>query len=349
MRGIGCCIAVAVGALASVPGADAVTFGANLNRPADSPYACGDVLAGSTCSAESLNPYTGESGLPPVGSGVVTRVRVKVGPVSGPMQIVVEEALRQDNPNDPGHPTYVCCTAVRASPVFTPQANAISSIDVNLPVQQDATPNPNGVYVDQHLVLSVLAPNVPIPASTDQKASVGLWFPAWHVGDERAGSYGTSGATVLISADWQASGAGFSGGGPPLKLADKSAPVKRGKARVELTCNRSKTCKGTLTLADQQAIQAPPFGPDTAPPFSSGKGVQAREDLRQRRLRDQGRQDRAGGREARGPRQAPARRPLQGKGLGQRLAEELKRAGGELPGQAEGLSGSHGVEAAPFG
>ncbi len=53
MRGIGCCITVAVGALAFVPGADAVTFGANLNRPADSPYTCGDVLAGSTCSTAS--------------------------------------------------------------------------------------------------------------------------------------------------------------------------------------------------------------------------------------------------------------------------------------------------------
>ncbi|HEY8001945.1 MAG TPA: hypothetical protein VID76_08405 [Solirubrobacterales bacterium] len=271
MRGIGCCIALVAGTLVIAPTTDAVTFGADLGRPADNTYACSDFGGGPTCSAESSNPYTGENGFPPVGTGVVTQVRVKVGPVTGPMQIVVEQALRQDNPGDPGHPIYACCTAIDASGVFTPRPNAVTAINVNLPVRQDLTPNGNGVYVDQHLSLSVLSANVPIPASSDQNASVGLWFPAWHVGDERAGSYGTAGADILFNADWQASGAGFSGGGSPVALAGRSARVSGGQAVIELTCNLSKTCKGKLTLADQQAIVAPPFGPDVAPPFSAGK------------------------------------------------------------------------------
>ncbi len=126
----------------------------------------------------------------------------RVGPVTGPMQVVVEQALRQDNPGDAGHPTYACCQAINASQVFTPAANAITQIAVNLPIRQDIAPDPgNGLYTDQHLALSVLAP-VPIPANIDQNGFYGGWFPAWRVGDERAGAYGGQGAVILLSADW---------------------------------------------------------------------------------------------------------------------------------------------------
>jgi hypothetical protein len=259
--------------LAIAPAAHATTFGANLNRPADNGYTCSDFGYGSmTCSAESSNIYTGENGFPPGGSGIVTEGRVKVGPVTGPMQVVVEQAFRQDNPGDPGHPAYACCQAIDASPVFTPKANAVSAIDVHLPVQQDLTPNAQGVYVDQHLSLSVLAPNVPIPASLDNDASVGVWFPAWQVGDERAGSYGTAGADILFEADWQPAGAGFVGGGPALARASKAAHVEDGEALVKLACNLNKTCDGKLTLSNAQANPAAgEYGPETAPPFASTK------------------------------------------------------------------------------
>jgi hypothetical protein len=272
MRGIGCCIAVLAGTLALAPAAGAVTFGADLGRPADNAYTCSDFLiqgGPTTCSARSLNAYTGEGPVPPVGTGVITSVRVKVGPVTGPMQIVVEEALRNDNAVSPGNPGYFCCKAVDASPVFTPQANAVTEVDVNLPVRQDLTPNGNGVYVDQHLALSVLSPNVPIPANYDSQASLGLWFPAWQLGQERSSVFGTSGGVILFSADWQASGGGFAGGGT-LSLADKRAKVDGDTASVELTCELSKKCKGTLTLADQQTIPSPPFT-DTVPPLEEGK------------------------------------------------------------------------------
>ncbi len=272
MRAVGYWIALAAGMLTLAPAANATTFGANLNRPADSTYTCSDFGYGSTtCSAESSNPYTGETPFPPGGTGVVTQVRVKVGPVTGPMQVVVEQAFYQPNPSDPGHPTYACCSAIDASPVFTPKASAVTAVDVNLPVQSDLTPNAQGVYTDQHLALSVLAPNVPIPASSDNNATVGLWFPAWHVGDERAGGYGTAGADILLAADWQPAGAGFAGGGPALARASKSAHVENGEALVKLGCNLNKTCDGKLTLANAQAIPAGPYGPQTAPPFAATK------------------------------------------------------------------------------
>jgi hypothetical protein len=200
--------ATAFAVLSAAPAqSSAVTFGANLSRLPDNPYTCG-YYGFSSCSWESINFSTGESGFPPVGRGVITKVRVRVGSVSGPMQIVVQEALRKDNPGDPGHPTYACCKAIAASQVFTPPPNSPAfPVNVNLPVRQDAAPDPNtGYYVDDHLALSVLAPNVPIPASSDPSASLSGWFPAWTVGQERCCPFGTSGATVLFNADWSPAG-----------------------------------------------------------------------------------------------------------------------------------------------
>ncbi len=252
----------ALAALAVVPApASAVTFGANLSRVPNSTATCLTAPLfpiANTCSAESIDPTTGESGYPPAGDGVVTRVRVRVGPTTGPMQIVEEQALRQDNPGDPGHPIYACCQAIAASAVFTPRANAITAVPVNFHVKQDLAPEASGYYVDQHLALSVLDPNVPIPAGLDPNAGVGLWFPAWKVGDERAGSYGTSGAMILINGDWQATG---KGGRAPLILARRTATVRRGNALLNLLCNLSAACRGQLQLQSRQvAPRALAFG-----------------------------------------------------------------------------------------
>ncbi|MGB7588292.1 MAG: hypothetical protein WBM00_06250 [Solirubrobacterales bacterium] len=245
--------------------ANATTFGANLNREANNPYTCSQFLfygGPTTCSAESIDPTTGESSFPPAGEGIVSVVRVKVGPTTGPMQIVEEEALRADNPADPGHPTYACCKAIALSQVFTPTANAITTVPVNFHVKQDLAPEASGYYVDQHLSLSVLDPNVPIPASTDPNAGVGLWFPAWKLGEERAGSYGTSGATILFNADWEpaAAGGGGSGGGggagsgkAPLTLANQVARVRGGNALLELLCNQAVPCTGQALLQNREA------------------------------------------------------------------------------------------------
>jgi hypothetical protein len=189
--------------IALAPAASAtITFGANLKRRPNSSYTCGYFGFGS-CSWESIDFNTHESGFPPRGRGLISRVRVRVGGVTGRMQIVVEEALRAQNPNDPGHPHYYCCKAVRASRVFTPGRNRTTTVKVSLPVRQDASPDPHtGYYVDDHLALSVLSGNVPIPASYDPNASDSGWFPAWRVGQERVGPYGTAGYVILFNADW---------------------------------------------------------------------------------------------------------------------------------------------------
>lgn len=271
MRPLFLVLAVSLAVLAAAPApASATTFGANLNREPNSPYTCYTAQTVPSyfadCSAESIDPTTGESDFPPAGEGVVTRVRVRIGPTTGPMQIVEEEALRAENPADPGHPTYACCKEVDASAVFTPNANAITTVPVDFHVKQDTAPEPSGYYVDQHLSLSVLSASVPIPANLDPNASVGLWFPAWqNVGEERAGLYGTEGAMILFEANWEPPGGNGGGGGgggggnggaekAPLTLANPTVPVRGNDALLELLCRQAAQCTGQAQLQNQETV-----------------------------------------------------------------------------------------------
>lgn len=256
----------------SAPSASAVTFGANLGREANNTATCGDadVLfksggqppnpAFDTCSVDFQDPATAESVFPPAGLGLITRARVKVaaGTQPTPMQFVVEEALRRDNPNDPGHPTYACCKAINVSQAFTPAPGQITEVPVNFPVRSDLSPDPtSGNYVDDHMALSVLARNVPIPGAVDQNASDGGWFPAWQNGQERAGAYGFSGLVVLMNFDWQqASSAPGTGGGlppPPDPLTfGRLRALGDGTARLPVTVRGP----GLLRAADDRAAAA---------------------------------------------------------------------------------------------
>lgn len=253
-------VIASVALLAALPAsASAVTFGANLNREPNNTITCGSFDMGlgyppatfNSCSWDFQQPATGESVFPPVGTGVISRVRVRVGATTGPMQIVVEEALRKDNPSDPGHPTYACCKAINVSQVFTPTPNAVSTIPVNLPVRSDAAPDPaSGYYVDDHLALSVLARNVPIPGNNDSGAFDGGWFPAWQKGDERAGAYGTSGVVLLFNADWNAtSGAPGTGGSEPPITLGRLRALRDGTGRLGVTVPGP----GAVRLVDDRA------------------------------------------------------------------------------------------------
>lgn len=234
--GLAALAAVAVCAVAPAQGW-AVTFGTDLGRAPDNTTACNQILFLNpipTCSTTSNDPTTGEQLRPPVGRGIVTVVRVRVGPVTGPMQVVVQQALRADNPVEPGKPTYACCQAIRVSQVFTPAANATTTVRVNLPIRQDLAPDPvSGLYTDQHLALSVLAPNVPIPAASSPNSGYSIFFPAWQAGEERAGPYSSLGAAVTMNADWRscAKGKSASTSKKKKKKKKKSACGKRKKKK----------------------------------------------------------------------------------------------------------------------
>jgi hypothetical protein len=243
-----------------VASAATATFGANLARAPDNPVTCVGLQllpSSETCTVVSTNLVTGESVFPPVGEGIVSNVRVRVGTRTGPMQIVLEEALRKDNPVEPGRPTYACCSLLAASPIFTPAANGITTVPVNFRVKQSLTPEPSGFYVDQHLALSVLDPTVPIPAGLDPNAILGAWFPAWAViGEQRVGPSGTFvAADLLINADWDPlPGAGSAPAG--LQLPRQIRPVRDNLALLPLFCRLSRACVGRVLLQNRRLAAA---------------------------------------------------------------------------------------------
>src|SRR5262245_26736449 len=139
MRGI--LLAMALCAVPPMAGAQVTTFGNDLTLAANVPFDCSVwpipgafVPSGQgTCTwSSSLSPTHGL--FVPAGNGTVTQVRVKVGATTGPMQVLVLQALRDGNTNRVG-----CCQQVGQSDVFTPQANAVTALPVSLAVRADIT------------------------------------------------------------------------------------------------------------------------------------------------------------------------------------------------------------------
>jgi hypothetical protein len=144
-----------------------IVFGANLNRPVNYAFDCGvgpgigafgeqilypTNVTSCTWLALGTNFAQQEGLLVPSGVGTITRVRIKVGRVTGPMQVVILRAIRGLPPPGGGGGVggVVCCIEVARSAVFTPAPNAINTIATNLPVKADVLPNPitNAVEFD---------------------------------------------------------------------------------------------------------------------------------------------------------------------------------------------------------
>jgi hypothetical protein len=261
---------VLAAALAAVcvaaPAARAVPFGADLNLPANVNFDC-TVLPGpppfgggftvlpsnaATCTWLNYgtvnNPAAGTF-LVPVG-GTVTRIAVRVGPVTGPMQVVVMRAFRDINEvSDP-----VCCIEVARTPVFTPTPNAVTQIATALPVRKDVRPDPNNnTLTFDSLALSVLAPNVPIPAFDTGDHNPGnfnipgalAYFPAVAPGQERFLNTGIGGFQVLMAAD-VTPGAAVA---VPIAIPVAAVAVNNGAARIPIRCTLATgQCIGTVRL-----------------------------------------------------------------------------------------------------
>ena len=276
--------AAALAAAAVAPVAQAIPFGADLNLPANVTFDC-TVLPGPppgfnggftvlpsgapTCtwmSSGSVANLQAGSFLAPV-AGTVTQVSVRVGPVTGPMQVVVLRSFREFFST--GYP--VCCTEVARTPVFVPNPNAVTTIATALPVRKDVVPDPiNNTLTFDSLALSVLAPNVPVPAfdtgshdPSDFNAPGALvYHPAVGPNQERFLQSGVGGFQVLLAADVtpSATGAGPAPQGnvtAPISLARRVIPVDNGVARVPIRCALTAgRCIGTVRLQSGQAVAA---------------------------------------------------------------------------------------------
>lgn len=261
----------ATAAAALAPAASAIPFGADLNRPANNTFGCetsGFIPApgnpsqlillpsGQTsCTWTSngrLGDFAGTLAVPR--TGTVTQVQIKTGPVVGPMQVVSFSTLNTFpiNPNRPP----ACCQIKGRSRVFTPRPNGITTINVNLPVVTERTPPVGNIIRADGIGLSVLAPNVPVPAHNTGNFDAlrgapvgGVWYPAVQPGQELLSPAGLIGFQVLMRAELTPPGGRRPGGtGDAGNSGSSGSTGSERCAGVPATIvgtNRSETLRGT--------------------------------------------------------------------------------------------------------
>lgn len=274
--------------------AGAATFGANLGNAPNATLTCSQGVpplfitgvGSQSCLWFSISPTPYAPA-----TGTVTAVHVRVGAVTGPMQVVVMRSLYQNKAGDPGHPYFACCFVERYGPAFTPQLNTVTTVATSLPVTEEPTPGPEDFTTNaagDFIALSVLAPNVPIPIFVDNANADSGFYPAPTEANFPAPSpnplfpstnlVGEGTGQVLLSADFEAGGGGGGGtapaaGGaapgpspvpappalPSIAFPKLTIPVKNGTATLPLQC-LVVNCAGVLNLQNVQ----PPGGAGVA-------------------------------------------------------------------------------------
>jgi len=278
--------ALAVLATAAPAGAAITSFGADLGAEANDPAVCGEgfyptLIPSPSCTWASGSP--GASFYAPA-SGTVTAVRVRVGSVSGPMQVVVMRSIYQNRAGDPEHPYFTCCFVESYGPIFQPGAGTVTTVASSLAVTEQPTPPSSDVTtkaIGDFLAISVLAPGVPLPAFIDEQSSDAGFYPSPTPSSltapsalQLSPSATPSGAEMLLDADLQTPAgavaqpipAPASGGGGrapatiphnPAALARRAAPavaltvraitVRGASVAVPLQCLAA-ACTGTIAL-----------------------------------------------------------------------------------------------------
>jgi len=270
-------VALTASALVTAPSrarAQAIVFGGNLARPVNYRFDCGvgpgigpfgEQIAYptnvTTCTWMAIGTNFGqqESLLVPSGIGTITQVRLKVGQITGPMQVTILRAARQ--PDTTSTPDVVCCTEVARSNTFTPAPSAISTIALNLPVRADIVPNPISGFVEFDAVtLTVLAPGVPIPAHDTgvyeniAGPSALIYFPHIRPSEERfISGWGAGGYQLLMEATWVPVQTGGGGGGV-VTVVQPVATRAQNNLLLGLRCNQATPCIGTLLVQNQGVI-----------------------------------------------------------------------------------------------
>lgn len=243
-------------------------FNPFLGQPLPFPDPSGQQLASSCIWAHVPTPAEVQAAggrnisLTPPGTGTVTQVHVAVGPRTGPMQVVVMRALYR-NTTTPGKPEDACCFPTARSQTFTPRANGISTITVDLPVKEDATPPPEDITTIADfdtIALAVLAPGVPVPlyytGDSSQPADF-VWNTARPSTVVPGYTTDTGGLFVALGGELTPGGGGGAGG--PIGFPG-SAPVRGGVADIPLRCLGNTQCIGQLLLENGAAGAAGDVG-----------------------------------------------------------------------------------------
>ncbi len=289
--------ALALGLAHGAAGASAATipFGTSLDAPlvtaVDTSCAAGTWWYGpplgnilspastGSCQFTALGFAGGTTyGLVAPASGTATAARIKVGAVTGPMRINVVRTLFQQTgnaasplPSPPFLQAY--------GPTFTPEANAVTTIPLNLPMQAQATPGINDtgtVAGTDWLALEVLSSTVPVPVVASPGAVFFAAFPGPTASNVPAPSpnalpnYGQIGLVLAMNADLTtadpapkpsttptpAAPAPVAATAPTVAFGAKSAKVAGGRAGLNLVCQVA-DCSGVVTLQRTSGVKKP--------------------------------------------------------------------------------------------
>ncbi len=270
-------------------GAATIQFGTNLDvvTANDHPsttcaggtwwYITGNILPStSTGSCQfTASGFAGGTtfGLAAPANGTATAARIKVGATTGPMRINVVRTLFQQTGNA-ASPLPSTPFLQAYGPTFTPAANAITTVPLNLPMQAQPTPavsDTTTVAGTDWLALEILSPSVPVPLVPSAGAVFFAAFPGPTASNVPAPSatplpnYGQIGYVLAMNADLTTSSAPAptptpsvnpspapGGAQPPaagakVGLARQVAAVAGGRAALELLCE-VQDCTGLVTL-----------------------------------------------------------------------------------------------------
>ncbi len=131
-------------------------------------------FTGSGATSCTLVTY---SNVQPTAAGKIVSATIGVGAVTGPMRFVRLRVLAEQSTGT------ACCSGEEFSETFTPAANGLSTIPLDL-VMERGTDVATGIIYNDWIGLEVLAPNVPIPGvwtangGADITLPDYLWLPA---------------------------------------------------------------------------------------------------------------------------------------------------------------------------
>ncbi len=269
-----------IGALTLAPAALAqtTTFGASLSEAPDVTFGCNAFPIGnggtqtplgndSSCTwSTPTNPTSPTEGmLTPAGAGTITAVRLRVGPTTGPMAVVV---LQVEEAAESG--MVSCCEASYVGETFTPAANSVTTIPTDLPVRTDGSGEESspGLEVGDILALSILSDEVPIPAinetgsglAPNELPSDNVEFPAFLQG-QTADDSGTVGYQLDMNADWTSgtpapAPAPTPAPAPKLSIGTGTPIIKGGDIHLKLGCATAAACSGSVAIESQPPTTA---------------------------------------------------------------------------------------------
>jgi len=241
-------------------GAEAVVVGPNLGaNPPNVNFDCrsrpsviGPQFFGfpDDCTYLGTSANVGRTTQAPFGGGVVTAVRVRAAAPVGPMQATVVRAIGTTTAG------VTCCFHGGESQVFTPRANATSTVRVRLPVAHYINPGA-GIQVVDYVGLTVRANGVAIPGRYPAGGFEGslAFFPRLTAADNvtgRVDGYGNS-LVPLINADITPLCGGAGRGRLPAARAvagawpDDAVPLPAPRSRAAARGGR---CLGGVSIRD---------------------------------------------------------------------------------------------------